>query len=421
MISLAYAALWVFVFSVPWERIIVLPGLLIITRATGALALGLTLFAVVMSGRVRRWHPLHVSALLFVMWSGIGVLILHIDDIPKKFYTFIMLFAVAWMIWELAPSRGRQVGLLLAYLFGAYVAALDTLLLFASQAGSLRRFAAGGADPNSHAMTLALALPIAWYMATTHPRPLLRLVCRGYLPVALFAVALTGSRGGLITSMVGLLIIPLTMTNMSPGRMVAAIAILAISGALAVTYVPDTLVERFASTGESVQSLSFGGRFKLWTAGMHAWNEKPLMGYGTSAFKSAVYAELGDLTQVAHNSFVSILVEEGLIGLLLYLGMLVAAFLSVLRLRGLERRFALVLLTTLFFTLLPLTWEDQKPVWIILGALVGLSNAQVGSSSRPVRYPVAPQPAPIRSPVAAARAMHRPAPRRRNFGPDPSA
>src|SRR5215216_6958740 len=250
MTSLAYAALWVFVFSVPWERILILPGVLIITRATGALALGLTLFAVVTSGRVRRWHPLHVAALLFVIWSGVGVLVLHMEQIPNKFYTFVMLFLVAWMIWELAPTQKRQMGLLLAYLFGAYVAALDTLLLFASRAGSLNRFAAGGADPNSHAMTLALALPIAWYVATTHHRPFLRMLCRGYIPVALFAVALTGSRGGMITSMVGLLIVPLSMTNMSPGRMVTAIALLGISGALAVTYVPDALVERLASTRE---------------------------------------------------------------------------------------------------------------------------------------------------------------------------
>ena len=59
MISVAYAALWVFVFAVPWERLIVLTGVSIITRVTGALALGLAL-AVVVTGpsrltRVCRW------------------------------------------------------------------------------------------------------------------------------------------------------------------------------------------------------------------------------------------------------------------------------------------------------------------------------------------------------------------------------
>jgi O-antigen ligase len=203
--------------------------------------------------------------------------------------------------------------------------------------------------------------------------------------------------------------------------MVAAIAMLAISGALAVAYVPETLVERLASTRESVQGLSFGGRFKLWTAGIHAFGQRPLMGYGTAAFRNAVYPELGALTQVAHNSFISILVEEGLVGLLLYLFMFVAAFLAILRLAGVERRFGLILLATLFVAMLPLTWEDQKPVWFILGALVGLSNAQVTRSSSAVRGPAAPQPAPIGSPSVAARASHRAPSAGRDFGRNVSA
>ena len=54
MTSVAYAALWIFVFAVPWERLVMLPGLSIVTRVTGAVALGLTLLAIVISGRVRR-------------------------------------------------------------------------------------------------------------------------------------------------------------------------------------------------------------------------------------------------------------------------------------------------------------------------------------------------------------------------------
>src|SRR3990172_331985 len=136
MSSLAYAALWIFVFAVPWERLIVLPGLSIITRATGILALGLTLFAIVISGRVRRWRVFHVAALLFVLWTGVGVWILHEGTIPQKLYTFAQLFLVLWMIWELAPSAGRQRGLLTAYLLGACVSALGTLLLYRREAGA---------------------------------------------------------------------------------------------------------------------------------------------------------------------------------------------------------------------------------------------------------------------------------------------
>jgi O-antigen ligase len=245
---------------------------------------------------------------------------------------------------------------------------------------------------------LALALPMAWYIGMTHPRPWVRWLGRAYLPVALLSIALTGSRGGMIVCMVALLIVPLAMTSLSPGKLVSAIAMLAISGALAVAYVPDTVVQRLATTGESVQDLSLGGRFKLWQAGIHAFIEKPVMGYGTSAYKVAINPEMGDLTQVAHNSYISVLVEEGLVGLFLFLAMLASVFFVINRLPRLEHRFALVLFITLCVAISPLTWEDQKPLWFILAALVGLAHAQLA-----IPREVVPRPLPRRGvPIGAA-------------------
>lgn len=404
MISLAYAALWIFVFSVPWERIIVLPGLSIVSRTAGALALGSALLAVVVSGSVRRWHGLHVAALLFVIWAGFSLMVLHITGMPQKYWTYVQLLAMMWMIWELAPSEKRLVGLLTAYLSGAYVAAIGTLVVYRTQAGAMRRFSAGGADPNDLAMSLALGLPTAWYLAMTTRRPLLRWASRAYLPVALIVIGLTGSRGGLVATMVALLIVPLTMTKLSPGRLAAAIVILGLSGALAVAYVPETLWQRFASTGTEVEDLHFGGRFKLWVAGVHAFTQRPLMGYGTSGFIKAITPELGRLSQVAHNSFLSVLVENGTVGLLLYLVMFAAVFLAILNLPPFQRRFALVLFATLLVAMLPLTWEDHKIVWFTLAALVGMSRA----TGVAVRQPLWQSPVPMTRPPVAPMSRARP-------------
>ncbi len=91
----------------------------------------------------------------------------------------------------------RVLGLFMAYVLGGYIAAFGTFMVYRRDAGVLRRFAAGGVDPNDLAMTLALALPMAWYLGMTYRQPLLRWVCRGYLPVAVVAIGLTGSRGGM--------------------------------------------------------------------------------------------------------------------------------------------------------------------------------------------------------------------------------
>ncbi len=377
MSSIAYAALWLFVFVVPWEGVVRVNNTAILSQATGMIAMGCTVFAVLASARFRRWHAFHAAALLFVMIGGLDLLLFYHSGYraPAKYYTYIQLLLMVWMIWELAPLRGRVLNLLFAYVLGAYVASIQTLLVYRSSGGGLRRFAAGGVDPNDLAMTLALGLPMAWYLGIAYRQPLLRWICRGYLPIAVVTIGLTGSRGGLLASIVALSIVPLSMTRLSPGRLMITIAMLFLSGALAVAYVPERIVERLATTSTEVEDLSLGGRFKLWRAGLRALPQHPLLGFGTSGYITAISPQLGPASQVAHNSFISVLVEQGVVGLLLFLGMFGSAYRAVRRLPLLERRFGLVLMATLVVAMLPLTWEHRKPVWFILAALVGLSQA----------------------------------------------
>ena len=393
MTSLAYIPLWIFVFSLPWERLLVLPGVAIIARVTGALALSLALLAVVVTGRFRRWHVFHFAALLFWLWAGLTLFIYHSGErLPAKYWTYGQLLLVVWMIWEIAPTVRRQRGLLTAYVFGAYIAAFGTIMLYRREAGALRRFAVGGADPNDLAMVLALSIPMAWYLAMTYTQPLLKWACRAYLPIGIVAIGLTGSRGGMAATTVGLLLVPLSMTKLSPGRLVAAMVMLAVAGTLAVVYVPDTLLQRLSTIGTELEGGRVGGRGKLWKAGLEAFVYKPLAGYGTGHYKTAITPMLGEAAQVAHNSYISVLVEQGLIGFLLYMSMLVTVFRSVLKPRGLERRFALVLMMTLGVTMLPLTWEDRRVVWFVMAVLLGFSQAIV--AERPAARRAPPRGAP---------------------------
>jgi hypothetical protein len=81
--------------------------------------------------------------------------------------------------------------------------------------------------------------------------------------------------------------------------------------------------------------------------------------------------------------------------------MLLSVFSSVLHLPRLERRFGLVLLATLGTAMLPLTWEDEKAVWIVMAALIGMSVTHVARPGEATRrlvpsggpwVPVAPSP-----------------------------
>jgi hypothetical protein len=87
MNSIAYTMLWLFVSVLPWEGVVRVNNTAILSQATGMLAMGCTVFAVIASGRLRRWHTLHVAALLFVLTAAFDLLVFHRLGVrlPAKF------------------------------------------------------------------------------------------------------------------------------------------------------------------------------------------------------------------------------------------------------------------------------------------------------------------------------------------------
>ena len=392
---IAYVALWIFIFALPWENSIVVAGVGTISRLMGMLALGFAVLAAVMTGRLRSWRLFHVVALLFVVWSGWSMYRQEIyllgDSMAtiSKFRTYLQLFLVLWMIWELAPSLHRLHGLMLAYVLGSIVASVNTLLVFRAQAAVLSRFAAAGFDPNDLAMTLALALPMAWYLGLSYPHVLVRWVCRGYIPLGLLAIGLTGSRGGLVASVVALLVIPFTFSKLSSAKIVAVCVLLAASGGLGIAFIPTTTLQRLGTTSTEAGVGTLNGRLLIWKAGVEALARRPVIGYGTGGFERAVRPFLGH-GRAPHNSYLGVLVEQGVLGFILFALMFIAVIRQNLALPRLERRFAQVLLATLCVAMLPLTWDDRKPVWFILALLAALGEAF--SASRAGQLPVNPPP-----------------------------
>jgi exopolysaccharide production protein ExoQ len=405
MTTFAYAALWLFCFAVPWENVVFIPGVGTISKLIGMGAFGLALLATVVTGRVRRVQGFHVAALLFVMWAGVNAF--QTADEGRaliKAGTYFQLLVVLWMIWELAPDFRRQRGLLLAYVCGAYVSAINTVMeyregLHISRAAS--RFAAEGFDANDLGMTLALAVPMAWYLGMTYRQPFFRWLCRAYVPLALVAIGLTASRGALIASIVALLIVPLTMSQVSRGKMVMTILLVVASGAIAVAYIPATSWQRFGTTRSEVEGGTLNDRLVIWKAAMKAFTKRPFVGYGTNGFNWAVHSQ-------PHNSYLAVLVEEGIVGFALYGLMFLAVLIKILRLPPMERRFGLILFATLGIAMLPLGWENRKPVWFILAALLGFSQAVAAGTGGVVRQARARNP--VRFAGASPAARLRPAP-----------
>ena len=69
------------------------------------------------------------------------------------------------------------------------------------------------------------------------------------------------------------------------------------------------------------------GRAQIWEIYWNLWLKKPFLGYGFCiGEKAAIITEWGNALTTAHNMFISILVNTGLVGIILWIRFLIVLF-----------------------------------------------------------------------------------------------
>ena len=168
-------------------------------------------------------------------------------------------------------------------------------------------------------------------------------------------------------------------------------------GALGVIYAAPLIVntistslERLSSTATEVASGTLNERADIWDAGLALFEDNTLLGVGAGAFENAVTPYAGQ-PKIAHNTYISVLVELGPVGLLLFVACLLTAALPLLRLADPERIILLVLLLTLAVGLIPLTWEVRKATWFVLVMATTFGTTVLAPNSWAPPAPVTPR------------------------------
>src|ERR1700681_1548012 len=72
--KLAFASLWLLVFTIPWEDAITMSDFGTSARLIGTLTVGLGVLAIIERGRLRRPAPGHMIMILFVLLAAISYL-----------------------------------------------------------------------------------------------------------------------------------------------------------------------------------------------------------------------------------------------------------------------------------------------------------------------------------------------------------
>lgn len=367
----AWVLLCVFVFSIPWEKTLFVPGFGTASKLAGVAAFFLGMVSTIASQSLRRVNLVLAFAGALVGW--ILLTNLWTLDPPLtmvRSVTYLQLLAMLWLVWQLCRGEARQRRLMQAYICGSMVGATSTFLRYADNVQTYyRRYAATGFEPNDFGLVMALAIPMAGYLAVRSDRRRRWLYYAAIL-IEVTAVLLTASRTALLATFLafGFLFLTLRGARRSHKMAVGVLTVLLLSSL--VRLAPPASRNRLATIPKEVARGTLNKRTQIWKAGLKAFKSHLVLGVGAGAYPAAVRAWLPEPTvpgakNVAHNTFLSVLVECGVIGFALFILLLGSVALCIWQMPGTERLLWTFLLLVWVAGVSTLTWEQNKPTWLL--------------------------------------------------------
>ena len=285
MRNVAWVLLLVFAFAIPWEYSLDLGAPLgNVARVAGLLMLLAAVLSVLQAGRIRNPGPLLWLVLALFLWFCCTCFwTIDTGATLVKLRGYFQELMIAWLVWEFVESP-RDLRLLMnVFVAGCWVLALLTLFEFRSAeaiaAGQIR-FAAYGQDPNDVARYLCYGFPLAALLGSGGAVRWHRWLTSAYLPVALFAVLLTASRGGLLTAAVALAGSALLLVRGRARPVLTAIFVLPVLGVAVWALIPAQTLARLATIPYQLGSGDLNQRLNIWWAGWQAFRRDPVLGSG---------------------------------------------------------------------------------------------------------------------------------------------
>jgi O-antigen ligase len=389
--TIAFGLSLAFIFIVPWEGVIEYPSLGSGAKMIGFLLAAVWVLSVILTGRLRRPGPFQIMACLFVLWNAVSVFWSHDPtDTAGHVVRLVQLLIMVFILWDLYTTRAALLAGLQVFILGEFVAIGSALTYFMSGEAfysTYQRFSPSEqSNPDGFGVILALGLPLAWYLAssknTFKMSPVLKFVNYAFIPAAFLGITLSGTRTALIASIVGVVFGLASLTRI---RRATRIAIFLFLVAAFLFLLPQVQTlksfQRFGTTASELTEGNLNHRTITWALGFATFEEHPLLGIGSNQFLAISGGRM------AHNTFLSVLVELGLVGFALFGIILTIAAIQALRQpTKWDTSFWLTVLLTWAICASSLTYEHRKATWLFLSLVV--ASAAVTSHRDEIVQPV---------------------------------
>ncbi|CAN5523833.1 hypothetical protein BH11ARM2_BH11ARM2_01490 [soil metagenome] len=308
-------------------------------RVLGVPTLFLWLVSLFEKGSFRRWTSFNVAFLFFLLVQIVSrVWTIDINGTNYIIWRYSLIFGLTLIVYDIFSDSLRSADLgLEAAVFGSLTAALWTIYNW--KTGNVyfdkSRYAATGLHPNSTAFIVSIGIPVAadlWRRKALNP--FFRTVNGLYIPIALLALVLTGSRGGMLAAAPILLWLFWTVLRSKVGTV--ALPALAVAFLIYLPTNPELQNNLDRATNiQQAQDDRLSGRTGLWDTAERLFKDSPFIGRGAGSFRYAAGADAVDVTGYAmgaHNSYLEVSVETGMLGVAALVGSLAMGILAASRL-----------------------------------------------------------------------------------------
>ena len=234
------------------------------------------------------------------------------------------------------------------------------------------------------ALILVIGMGMAWYLAITADTTdqkkwskdnLLRLANYVFVPLAFFSIILTASRTALLSTIPIIWFMLGSSTQLKPtARLIVSVG--AVGGILLLQpLVPQTSIDRLTTTSDELSEGDLNGRRQIWDVGIEAFLESPIVGSGSGVFKTISGGK------VAHNTYLSVLAEMGIIGLLTFMGMIFMAMYQPKYKNKWLATFWITVFLAWGIGVSAMNYELRKPTWLILALALASGHTYIRQRS----------------------------------------
>jgi len=377
-IILSYLSL--IIFLIPVENVTLIAGRGTLLRYLGFGIVPLFFIDTFNQMKLYRWSVEQWIFFIFVFWVILSrAWSYSVEATVTSSVTYISLFFFVWLIVSYIDSLQKISIVTIIYLAGCLISLFLGRHSSADWASNIEymRYGGGGNDQNDYAFILALGCDISFMHIFLSRKRLASMLFLIISFIMMAAIISTYSRAGFL-ALVILLLGLLYFCWRSFKRNVYLLVFACISMGIVFLFVPGVFWDRIL---EGTSSVTFLSRKDVWESGIAAWKSHPIIGVGAGAFIPATILLSNRFFLVAHNTFISVLVELGIVGL----GLFVLIFFLLLRLGW--RQFILFrffdnfkakyiyfigFISPLVFlpAFLSLTFESKKVLWFAIALAI---------------------------------------------------